>query len=383
MALIATEGYGSASAEHNFTRASKVLAELSDPVGPSAASDYEKEFVTTWGVWAYHLVRSQLDAAHRSADQLHALATRTKRSDFQLEAHVARGQNYFYFAADHPRALSEFEAALDKYEATAHVHHAVRFGQDPKAVTVAVVIWIDAMTGKFESAEKRLAAGLEHTRKRGHPFSEAYLASHAAALYYLVRDDRSCREHAERAIAVSERYGFPTWLAVGAMYRGWARGVQGEAEAGLNDIQSHLGIFGPIGLSLYGPTRLEILSQAQELCGDMQGASASVAEALECAERTGELWYQAELERRRGELLIRLEQPRESVEASLQRALKLAQQQGNRLFELRTAVTLVRWQLDRLEARRLLEVALEPFPAHSVMADVREARVLLSADFRR
>jgi predicted ATPase/class 3 adenylate cyclase len=379
MALIATEGYGSAAAEQNFKRAGKVIAELSDRASPVAGGDYEKAFVTTWGVWAYHLVRSELEPAQRAAEQLHALALRASRDDFRREAHVTRGQNYFYFSADYASALRELEAALVEHEVENSAQSALRVGQDPVSVATSVAIWIDALTGNVETAYARLTQGLEHTSRRAHPFSDAYLASHAAVFCYLIRDHAACMKHAERALALGDKYGFPTWLAVGAIYRGWARGVQGDVAAGLAELSAHLGIFGPIGVSLQGPTRLELLSQVQQLSGDLAGAFGSVCDALALARRTGEQWYVPELERRRAELGIQLDHPTTDMESSLRRALALCREHGNRLFELRTALTFARSGLGRDEGRRLVRSALSAFPVNSSLWDVSEARALLES----
>lgn len=373
MALIATEGYGSVAAEENYKCAERVIFALSRHVAPISLADEEKAFVNAWGVWAYQLVRSHREDALRAADQLHTLAVRTERDEFLLETHVARGLNYFYFAQGHSRALREFEEALESYDPSLHSAHALRFGQDPKSVALSVAIWIDAMTGHPDRAERRLAEGLAHARDCSHPFSEAYLLTNAAALRYMLRDATACREHAERAIAIGTRYGFPTWLAAGEMFRGWARLVQGEPGAGPEEIERHFDVFEKIRLSLYAPTRAEVLSQAQELAGNVAGAFASVERAIECAERTGERWYLPELQRRRGELGLRLGHCRDTIEHRLQGAHALALEQGNQLFALRAAVTLAQLP-GAVGWRARMECALAAFPPQCRIHDVSRAR---------
>ena len=379
MALIATEGYGSPAAEENFRAAGEVIVELRDAAGEVALEQYEAEFVTAWGVWAYHLVRADLEAAQRSAEHLERLAKHSDNVGLGLEADVARGINCFYFAPDFTGASRAFEAALAAYDDAEHAVHAIRFGQDPKTVAIAVQIWIDAMVARPQVAEQRLHEGLEHARRRGHPFSEAYLLSNAAALYYLLRDEEACRGHAESAIAISNTYGFPTWLAVGGMFRGWARTVQGEVTSGLQEVRSHLPIFEPIGVALYGPARLEVLSQALELNGKLDEATVAVEEAVSAVERTGERWYMPELERRRGELLLRAGGSEVEAHASLHRALELAQAHGNRLFELRAALSLQQHGQLEAQAEGAVAAALGAFAKDCSIRDVQDARQLVAA----
>src|SRR5260221_12847892 len=79
-------------------------------------------------------------------------------------------------------------------------------------------------------------------------------------------------------------------------------------------------------------------------------------EALELVERTDERWYEAELYRLSAEALI-TKSDRHDAERYLWRALRTAQTQGARLWELRAATSMARLWRDqgrRTEARDLL-----------------------------
>ncbi len=99
------------------------------------------------------------------------------------------------------------------------------------------------------------------------------------------------------------------------------------------------------------------------------------------AETDGDRWYEAELRRLNGELLLTGSDPRPAeAEACLRQALDVARSQEAKLWELRTTVTLARlWQSrgKRQEARDLLAPVHDWFTEGFDTADLRDARALL------
>jgi class 3 adenylate cyclase len=378
-ALVATEGYGSQAVKENVARAEE-LSQLKSSESLEPGADVERDFRAGWGLWAYHIVQAELDAAQRATDRLEALARHASRSDLMLESQVARGINLFYSGSDHTRALMELDAALGEYDDERHRDHAVRFGQDPKAVGAGYAAWILALQGRLNAAVERFRDGLAHASRRGHPFSEGYFVGHAAQLFYLLRDEPRCRELAERAMTIGTERGFPVWLANGGLYDCFSRAARGDASSALSDMQRHLGTFEWIQVFVFKPTRLELLSRIQESSGDLEAALATVTAAAMTADKSGELWCRAELERRSGELMLALGRPTHVVETSFRAALECARKQGALLFELRAASSLAALlePKNRAEAKALLEPVFVRFAGELQIEDVRNAEQLLA-----
>ncbi len=102
-------------------------------------------------------------------------------------------------------------------------------------------------------------------------------------------------------------------------------------------------------------------------------------DALQIVERTGERWFAAELNRRKGQLLMR-QGHSEAAEELYRKALGIAGEQGAKLWELRAAVSLARLRRDqgrRAEARDLLAPVYGWFTEGFGTADLREAKALL------
>ncbi len=103
--------------------------------------------------------------------------------------------------------------------------------------------------------------------------------------------------------------------------------------AGLTEVQANG--------KLHVPHVLTLLGDAHRMAGQPRVALAYVAEAEQIAEATQSKWLQAETLRLRGELLV-IVGDSAGAEASLLKAITLAQRQGAKLFELRASTSLAR-----------------------------------------
>jgi predicted ATPase len=106
-----------------------------------------------------------------------------------------------------------------------------------------------------------------------------------------------------------------------------------------------------------------------------------LVDALARVEHTGERWYEAEVHRLRGELLLCTPDREEGeAEACFQRAIKVAQEQGAKLWELRAAMSLARnWRNQGrcADARGLLAPVYAWFSEGFDIADLQEAKAFL------
>jgi len=103
-------------------------------------------------------------------------------------------------------------------------------------------------------------------------------------------------------------------------------------------------------------------------------------DALQIVERTGERWLEAGLNMHKGQLLLR-QGHSEAAERLYSKALRIAQQQEAKLWELRAAVSLARLRRDqgrRTEARDLLAPVYGWFTEGFDTPDLKEAKALLN-----
>ena len=129
------------------------------------------------------------------------------------------------------------------------------------------------------------------------------------------------------------------------------------------------------------PYYLGVLATAYARAGLPVKALPLLADALDLVERTEEGWFEAELHRRKGEVLLRLpDSGPTKAEACFRKAIAVAQAQRAKLWELRAATSLARLRRDqgkRARARDLLAPVCGWFTEGFDTADLKDAKALL------
>jgi len=216
----------------------------------------------------------------------------------------------------------------------------------------------------------------------------ANLYTQARSLYWdsLVRQFTGqwdvLRERVEVAISMATEHGFALVLGVGPIMRGWALVTEGRAEEGIKQISEGLERYRATGAGFQLPHLLTPLIEAYKTIEQPDEGLTVLAEAQALVEKTGERYYEAELQRLKGELLLAqsAEDPAEA-EARFHNALEIARRQQAKSLELRAAMSLARlWQRQGKEgdASQLLNDVFAWFTEGFDTADLREARVLLN-----
>ena len=127
------------------------------------------------------------------------------------------------------------------------------------------------------------------------------------------------------------------------------------------------------------PHHTALVARAYETAGQIDEALTLLDDAMTIADKTGERWFAAELNRHKGELLLR-QGHTEAAEELYRKALSIAGEQGAKLWELRAAASLARLRCDqgrRTEARELLAPVYGWFTEGFDTPDLVEAKALL------
>ena len=226
---------------------------------------------------------------------------------------------------------------------------------------------------------QRLAQCLAQTQVHNRPFGRAYALSNAAYSYQWRREAQRVQELAEEAIVLAQEHGFAQWLAQAQVRRGWACAMQGRHDEGKAAIEQGLTASRvTTGLSSGRPRDLGLFA---EVCG-MAGLPEEGLRALaEVQTISGARYYEAELDRVKGELLLSESADNHSAaEVCFRQALDIARGQQAKWWELRAAMSLARlWQQQgkRQAARELLAPVYGWFTEGFDTADLQEAGTLL------
>jgi predicted ATPase len=305
-----------------------------------------------------------------------------------LEAHLAIGASWFYLG-NPALACAHLEHMIALYDPEQHHVLAYRYGGvDPGMVGFGYDAWALWLRGYPAQAGAQSAKALRLAQQLAHPYTLARTLYYDTILCQLRRDVPAVRDQADAAITVATAQGFALVQALGPIMRGWAIAVQEHSTEGLVQIRQGLDTYRATGAEFQRPHLLALLAQASGLLGQPEGGLAALEEALTLMEKTGERYYEAELHRQRGELLLRREakshpaqdsREQHEAETCFQHALDVARQQQARSRELRAAVSLSRlWQRQgkRQEAYDLLAPIYGWFTEGFDTADLQEARAL-------
>jgi predicted ATPase len=198
-------------------------------------------------------------------------------------------------------------------------------------------------------------------------------------LLSLVGDDAALDVRAHELIAVATEQGFPHWRAQGTINRGWVKVKNGDVTEGISLLRSGSAGYRATGTEAWMPYFIALLAAACEIAGQVEEGLTLLDEALQIVERTGERWFAAELNRHKGQLLLRQGHP-EAAEELYFKALSIAEEQGAKLWELRAAASLARLRRDQgcvTEARELLAPIYGWFTEGFNTPDLKESRALL------
>ena len=125
------------------------------------------------------------------------------------------------------------------------------------------------------------------------------------------------------------------------------------------------------------------LAEVEASAGEIGAGLKRLDDALAELGRTEERWYEAEMHRIRGEILLKRD-PADTLaaEQSLQAAIAIAQSQKARIFELRAGLSLAKLYRAAnrdVDAHAVLAPAVEGFPPTRQFPELTEAQTLLSA----
>jgi predicted ATPase len=202
-----------------------------------------------------------------------------------------------------------------------------------------------------------------------------------AVVHQFRREVRATQERAEAAISLATEQGFPYWMAVGSLLRGWALVQQGQAQAGMDQMHQGLSAYRATGAEQARSYWLALLAEAQGTMGQPAEGLMTLTEALMLVDTTGERWYESECYRLKGALLLQQNTDNQAeAESCFAQAMAIAQNQQAKSFELRAATSLARlWQRQgkREEAYDLLAPIYGWFTEGFDATDLQEAKVLL------
>ena len=327
------------------------------------------------GQWHFHLGRSEHRLALKLGKQMEKIGA--ARNDTELQV-VGCG----WQAVSHC-SLGEFVAARASAERCHglpdpghRVHRATMF-EDPYALLLVQHAMTLAYLGYIDEARSRLAEALLEARRLKEPSTSIVvllLWNWAKSIIYSPDLQRT-----GEIMALSTEHGFPGMAAWALTQRGRSLAILGQAEEGLVLLTQGLDALRGAGCILHTPMALAWQAEAYAMLGQPGKGLNCLAEATQIIETTDERYYEAELQRLRGDLLVMIGDL-SVAERSYYHAITVARSQSAKLLELRASTSLARLWRDqgkRGEARNLLSPIFDWFTEGFDALDLNDAKTLL------
>jgi len=368
-ALQAAKGYGALETGNAYSRARDLWEQLGSP----------SEFLRVpYGQSVYYTVCGELDLALRLDEDLLRLSRQRNDSAGLVLGHFSSGRNLLG-AGRFASSRSHLEEAIALYDPISHRSLVHQFGFHPRVSSQSLLGIVLFCLGFPDQGLASSDAAIAEARRLAHPPSLAQSLSLGARMLLLGGDNATLGERADELAALATEQGFPFWGALGAIFYGWVEVRNGDAAKGISLLRRGLAAYRATGAEQWMAHHVALLARACEIAGEFEEAAFLLDDALKIVERTRERWFEAELNRHKGQLLLQ-QRHSEAAEKLYCKAMSVAEEQEAKLWKLRAAVSLARLRLDQhrhAEARDLLAPVYDWFTEGFDTPDLREARAVL------
>ncbi len=367
--LMFSKGYTHPESGAAMTRAREICQQLGDSA---------QLFPALNGVWAYHLVSAEMRAAREVATELLRMAEKSQDRLLLCGAHIAMGAS-LHHTAELSSSDEHFTRGLAFYDPARHAEFVAIFRQDWRVYGHGEWLRVLWLLGYPDRALRCLQDAFTLAQEIPERTDLKWPLIFGALLHQHRREPERCLELAERTVAHGEEHGLDAHVRWGTLLRGWAIAELGAVDDGIQLMQESLVAHRAIRQMIIMPYWLALLAEQLAKRGDIAKGLATVDEGLSVVRDTFQPFYEAELHRLRGELLLlRADVP--GAESALREALAIARRQEAKSLELRAAISLARlWQRHgkRDDARALLAPVCEWFTEGFGTPDLQDAKALL------
>lgn len=370
--LQVTRGYAAEEVDQAYSKARILCA----PIGDSS-----QLFPVLRGQWVFYLLRADYQTAHELAQQLLDLAERDQNVAYRLEGNITLGMTLL-FTGDFVNARTHLEQALNTYDRQLHQSHAWLYGSDPGVCGLSYLgrtLWF---LGYPDQALRRSHQALELARQSPLPVNTAQTLAMLANVHQVRKEAPESEERIREAIHYAEEKGQPYWVALAKILEGWTLAVTGQGAVGIAQIYRSIESYRSMGATLGFSWFLTLLAEAHASQGEIEQGLSVLDEAQAHVKSTGELYYESEIYRVKGNMFLLQgeKQAFDAAEDCFQQSIAIARRQNARSWELRSAVDLAAlWdsQGKSREAHSLLAPIVDWFTEGPETTDLINARRLL------
>ncbi len=371
-ALMATKGWAAPETERAYLRAERLAETGATP---------EQQFALLVGLFGLLYVGGNLRGARERQKPIWDFVDRHPDPVFLLEAihhdwSVALSAGELEASQRHvERGLKLFESKLRSAAVPLYTAH------HPAVCGYAWDAQLSWLRGRPDAARRCAERAVSLANELGDAISAAFALYEKALVHRMMLEPKLALEIAGAAINAAEDVGFLYVLRHARVVKGWALTELGRAEEGIRQIREETDALSANREELWLTLSLATLADSCLRAGRIEHGLKAIGDALDLVRRSGECFWEAEINRLRGELLLG-QSPSDPAlaRASVEHAIKKARQQGAKSLELRATTSLARILMStdrRDEACAMLADIYNWFSEGFDTADLMDAKALL------
>jgi tetratricopeptide (TPR) repeat protein len=341
-----------------------------------------KLFEVLHGLSTFYLSAAELKKSYKAAMQTYDLAERLQDPASLIEGLHMLG-SVFWWQGKYTSAQKHLEQAITLYDSLPQSSRILLPEREDPGVLckghAAQALWL---LGYPDQALLKMDTAFELAGKLSNHFSTAFIQTFSAILHMLRREGQLTQKRAQESIALSEKHGFVLLAAWARAFLGWALAEQGHVEEGIRQIS--MSIVDTLAIGEYfvqSHTRI-LLAAAYGKVGKIKQGLAELDKAQTIVDKNEGAFYDAELYRTRGELLLMQDPANENkAKKELRKGIDVARQQKSKSLELRGTLSLCKHLMKKgniKEARTQLSDIYNWFTEGFDTADLKEAKALLN-----
>jgi tetratricopeptide (TPR) repeat protein len=360
--LVALEGYGSNNAHQLYERSLSLCRKLRRRVDPPILR----------GLGLARLQGCRFD----DCDELARALLDDERHDpiARTEGRYLLGVSAFW-QGDLARARHYLGGAIEAYDLSHRDEHLALYAQDPKAVCLVRLAWVELWAGDAGRADQTARSALEIAVNLDHLMTLGYVITYAAIIAAESEDLARLAELLGDADLLWKRFSDRYLMVVLEALRGWLDVCEGSA-GGIEKIVRSAARSRAEGEILHLTYTLLLLARARGMVGEFREGRAAAREGLSWSHRCNQRYLEAELWRADGELAYRSGET-EATAASLRSAVEIASAQGAGWLELRALHSFASRFPDQ-KVREQLADLIKTIPSGHGLPAFRAATGLLS-----
>jgi class 3 adenylate cyclase/tetratricopeptide (TPR) repeat protein len=367
-ALMAVKGFTSDEVGRAYARARDLAQEL---------KDFDQEFAALQGLWGFRYTRGDDTGAASVAAELMEQASQRKQPALLKYAHYALGAS-LQQAGKLAEARDHLEQAVALGTQEAPPRRTL-LGPEPSVLCLTTLSDVLFGLGYPDQGLRRSHEAMSVVTRESDPFSYAMAMLFLAQAYCMWGEGKKGEELCRDLIDLSDRHGFPFWMAAANRVLCLTIAIQARWEEAIATINKMLS--SSAGIDDSEPNQyglLPLLAGANAQLGELDAAFEVLARWQAMREKHPLTPLDQQYYRVHGELLLKAGSVTEA-EACLRRAIELSRAQAARSEQLRAAIGLARLLRDtnrRDEARTMLAEIYDWFTEGFDTPNLKDARAL-------